>query len=96
MTKLEIISELLGEELHEFKNQAQRVEKVSHTLKDVKIKADSTEIKMLLQDFPNKQDQIQAKQKVLYKEIQVKLKKPRIIPNWLLDNPTHENKGVLK
>ncbi|WP_038529985.1 DUF6730 family protein [Formosa agariphila] len=84
MTKLEIISELLVEELQEFKNQAQRVEQVSKTLKDVRIKADSTEIILILQEFIKKQEHVQTLQKEQHNELFIKLKNARVIPNWLL------------
>ncbi|WP_066219575.1 DUF6730 family protein [Formosa haliotis] len=84
MTKLEIISELLVEELHEFKNQAQRVEQASKTLKDVRIKADSSEIIMILKEFLKKQEHVQTLQKEQHKELLERLKNARIIPNWLL------------
>ncbi|MDW5290927.1 DUF6730 family protein [Formosa sp. PL04] len=84
MTKLEIISELLVEELHEFKNQAQRVEQVSKILNDVRIKADTTEIILILQEFTKKQEQVQTLQKEQHKELLERLRNARVIPNWLL------------
>ncbi|MEC8682670.1 MAG: DUF6730 family protein, partial [Bacteroidota bacterium] len=48
MTKLEHLSELLVEELHSFKQEVNRLERIEKGLKSTSIKADSTQIEKMI------------------------------------------------
>lgn len=84
MTRLETISQLLVEELHTFKEQIDRLEKVSENLKDVIIKADSSTIEnMLNEHLETIKTQSKAQQTQL-QDLHKKVKSARLYPNWLI------------
>ena len=84
MTKLEILSELLVEELHSFKEEVNRLEKIEKSLKDTSIKADSTQIEKLIADHFRKLEVDQTAQQENREEILKIIKHSRTIPNWLI------------
>lgn len=84
MTKLEIISELLVEELHSFKEEVNRLEKIEKSLKDMSIKADSTQIEKLIAEHFRKLEVNQDDQQKNREEISKMIKHSRTIPNWLI------------
>lgn len=84
MTRLEILSELLVEELHSFKEEVNRLEKIEKSLKDTSIKADSTQIEKLIADHFRKLEVDQTAQQENREEILKIIKHSRTIPNWLI------------
>ena len=84
MTKLELLSELLVEELHSFKVEVNRLEKIEKSLKSTAIKADSTQIEKLIEEHLRKLHVDQTAQQGTREEILKKIKHSRVIPNWLI------------
>ncbi|MFD2826216.1 DUF6730 family protein [Leeuwenhoekiella polynyae] len=84
MTKLELISELLVEELHSFKQEVNRLERIEKNLKKTSIKADSTKIEKLIEVHLRKLHLEQTTQQENREEILKLIKHSRTIPNWLL------------
>ncbi|RXG14289.1 hypothetical protein DSM03_101406 [Leeuwenhoekiella aestuarii] len=84
MTKLEILSELLVEELHSFKEEVNRLEKIEKCIKDTSIKADSTQIEKLIEEHLRKLEVNQTAQQRNREEILRMIKHSRTIPNWLI------------
>tara|TARA_R110002020_G_scaffold404266_1_gene614326 strand:+ start:1785 stop:2099 length:315 start_codon:yes stop_codon:yes gene_type:complete len=84
MTKLEILSELLVEELHSFKEEVNRLEKIEKNLKSTAIKADSTQIEKLIAEHLRKLEVDQTAQQEKREEILRMIKYSRTIPNWLI------------
>jgi hypothetical protein len=84
MTLLETISQLLVEELETFKEQIDRLEKVSDNLKDVRIKADSSAIEKLLSEHLKIVIERSNEQQTQLENMHKKLKSARLYPNWLI------------
>lgn len=84
MTRLETISQLLVEELETFKEQIDRLEKVSENLKDVRIKADSSAIEKLLSEHLKIVIERSNEQQTQLENMHKKLKSARLYPNWLI------------
>ena len=84
MTKLELISELLVEELHSFKEEVNRLERIEKSLKSTAIHSDSTQIEKLVEEHLRNLHMDQTTQQENRKEILKRLKKSRTIPNWLI------------
>jgi hypothetical protein len=84
MTLLETISQLLVEELETFKEQIDRLEKVSENLKDVRIKADSSAIEKLLSEHLKIVIERSNEQQTQLENMHKKLKSARLYPNWLI------------
>tara|TARA_R110002012_G_scaffold253877_1_gene432929 strand:- start:30697 stop:31011 length:315 start_codon:yes stop_codon:yes gene_type:complete len=84
MTKLELISELLVEELHSFKEEVNRLERIEKSLKSTAIKADSTQIEKLVEEHLRNLHVDQTTQQENQEEILKRIKHARTIPNWLL------------
>ena len=84
MTKLELLSELLVEELHSFKEELNRLERIEKSLKSTAIQADSSQIEKLIEEHLKKLHINQTAQQENRKEILKRIKHSRTIPNWLL------------
>ncbi|MFD2826667.1 DUF6730 family protein [Leeuwenhoekiella polynyae] len=84
MTKLELISELLVEELYSFKEEVNSLEKIEKKLKSTAIKADSTQIEKLVEEHLRNLHLEQTTQQENQEEILKLTKHSRTIPNWLL------------
>lgn len=84
MTKLELISELLVEELHSFKQEVNRLEQIKKSLKSTAIQADSTQIEKLVEEHLKKLHIDKTAQQEDRKEILKRIKHSRTIPNWLI------------
>ena len=84
MTKLELISELLVEELHSFKEEVNRLERIEKSLKSTAIKADSTQIENLIEEHLRKLNAHQTAELENRKEILKLIRQSRTIPNWLI------------
>ena len=84
MTKLELLSELLVEELHSFKAEVNRLERIEKSLKSTAIKADSTQIEKLIEEHLRNLHVDQTAQQENRKELLKRIKHSRTIPNWLL------------
>jgi len=84
MTKLELLSELLVEELHSFKQEVTRLEQIEKNLKNTTIKADSTNIEKLIEEHLRKLNAHQTAEQNNKKELLKLVRHSRIIPNWLI------------
>ena len=84
MTKLEHLSELLVEELHLFKQEVNRLERIEQGLKRTSIRADSTQIEKIVDSHLKKLELHQISQQENRKELLSKIKRTRTIPNWLV------------
>ncbi len=84
MTKLELLSELLVEELHSFKEEVNRLERIEKSLKSTAIKADSTQIEKLIEEHLRKLNVHQTAELENRKEILKLIRQSRAIPNWLI------------
>ena len=84
MTRLEIISQLLVEELQTFKEQVDRLETISKNLNDVNIKADSSIIELLLREHLDILNKKSNEQQTQLEEMNKRLKSARLYPNWLI------------
>ncbi|MEC8684093.1 MAG: DUF6730 family protein [Bacteroidota bacterium] len=84
MTKLEQLSELLVEELHSFKQEVNRLERIEKGLKSTSIKADSTQIEKMIDSHLRKLKLDLISQQENRKELLRKIKYTRTIPNWLV------------
>ena len=84
MTKLEHLSELLVEELHSFKQEVNRLERIEKGLKSTSIKADSTQIEKMIDSHLRKLKLDLISQQENRKELLSKIKRTRTIPNWLI------------
>jgi hypothetical protein len=84
MTLLETISQLLVEELETFKEQIDRLEKVSENLKDVRIKADSSAIEKLLSEHLKIVIERSNEQQTQLENMHNRIKSAKLYPNWLI------------
>jgi len=84
MTKLELISELLVEELHSFKEEVNRLKRIEKSLKSTAIQADSTQIEKLVEEHLRKLHIDQTTQQEYREEMLKRIKHSRSIPNWLI------------
>ena len=84
MTKLEHLSELLVEELHSFKQEVNRLERIEKGLKSTSIKADSTQIEKMIDSHLRKLKLDLISQQENRKELLRKIKRTLTIPNWLV------------
>ncbi|MFD2826653.1 DUF6730 family protein [Leeuwenhoekiella polynyae] len=84
MTKLEHLSELLVEELHSFKQEVNRLERIEKNLKSTSIKADSNQVEKMINAYLRKLEMDQTTQQENRKELLRKIKNTRMIPNWLV------------
>lgn len=84
MTKLEIISQLLVEELQTFKEQVDRLETISKNLNDVNIKADSSVIEQLLREHLDITNKVSNEQRTQLEDMRNRIKSAGLYPNWLI------------
>ena len=84
MTKLELISELLVEELHTFREEVNRLEQLDKSLQSSKIKVDSTAIEELIVEHLRLLEIDQKNQKEQREEILKILKHSRSIKKTCL------------
>ena len=84
MTRLETISQLLVEELETFKEQIDRLEKVSENLKDVRVKADSSAIEKLLSEHWKIVIERSNEQQTQLENMHNRIKSAKLYPNWLI------------
>ena len=84
MTKLELISELLVEELHSFKQEVTRLEQIEISLKKTTITADSSYIEKLIEEHFKKLNAHQTAELENRKVILKLIRHSRTIPNWLI------------
>lgn len=84
MTKIELLSELLVEELHSFKQEVTRLEQIEKNLKKTTITADSTYIEKLIEEQLRKIIALQTAELNNKKELLKLVRQSRTIPNWLI------------
>ncbi|MGS2761826.1 DUF6730 family protein [Sinomicrobium sp. M5D2P9] len=84
MGKLEEIAELLTEEIHGFNVSIDRLEGLSEYLRDIKVKADATEVKHLLKEHLNKHQELQSHHDENLTEVYKAVKGTYRLPRWLV------------
>lgn len=84
MAKIDELTELLTEELNEFKISITKLEAVSKKIKDVKVFADTSNIEFLLKEHLKNEEWIVERQRKEIGEINNKIKKAKVIPKWLI------------
>lgn len=84
MAKLEEIAELLTEEIQEFNKSVHKLEQLSKNFKDIKVKADTTQINYLLERYFQQEEQVQSTHNEKLKEVRDKVDKAYILPRWLV------------
>ncbi len=84
MKKIDEFMELFTEEVTDFKESVSRLKEVSGHIKDVKVKADSSIIEILLEEHLNKQEQVFENIEDTAIEIERQLQKSKVFPKWYL------------
>ncbi len=82
MTKLEELTALLVDEINNFKNGVDKLEKINGYLKDTKIKMDLTNYKSMIEKHEQKMtSHIKAIER-FESHFENKIKQAKIYPNW--------------
>ncbi|RIV44680.1 DUF6730 family protein [Flagellimonas pelagia] len=84
MAKLDEIAELLTEEINGFEKSIGRLEKAHENLKNLPLRPDTTEIKVLLNDYGNNQKKIVEEQQKLMQKILHKVERSIMLPSWAI------------
>jgi len=84
MAKLDEIAELLTEEINGFEKSIGRLEKAHENLKNLPLRPDTTEIKVLLNDYGNNQKKIVEEQQKLMQRILHKVERSILLPSWAI------------
>jgi len=84
MAKIDELVALLTEELNEFKTNITRLEKQSEKIQDIKVVQDTSNIEYLLKEYLKEKKSAIERRRRDVEEINKKIKKARIIPNWLM------------
>ena len=84
MKKIDEIMELLTEEIDGFNRSISKLEDLSENLQNVKIKADTSNIRFQLKEFLRLQERTMYGHKVEVEEINKAVKRAKLTPKWLL------------
>ena len=84
MAKLDEIAELLTEEINGFEKSIGRLEKAHENLKNLPLRPETTEIKVLLNDYGNNQKKIVEEQQKLMQRILHKVERSILLPSWAI------------
>jgi hypothetical protein len=82
MTKLEELTTLLVNEINDFKNGVEKLEKFNDQLKETKIKMDLTKYKSMIETHQQKMESHLNVLKSFENRFDSKLKGAKIYPNW--------------
>ena len=83
MKKMEAMMELLTEEIEGFNKSIKKLEGLSENFKDIKVKADTSNIEYYMNDFLRKQEQTMSSYKENTAVMSQALKSARITPDWM-------------
>lgn len=83
MKKMEAMMELLTDEIEGFNKSIRKLEGLSENFKNLKVKADTSNIKYYVNEFLRKQEQVIEINKEQVTEIKQGIKSARVTPNWL-------------
>lgn len=84
MAKLEVLTELLVDELSEFKKDLNRLEDYSNQLQSLDLKLDNTELLSTFEDFKVKQVSLFEDQILTLEKFQSQLNTKNTYPKWLV------------
>ncbi len=84
MAKLDEITELITEEFDGFNKSATELKLIMEKLKGIEFKADTSDIEQLLKEHLKRQEKTINFQKREIQEINKKIKRARMTPNWLM------------
>lgn len=82
MTKLEELTALLVNELADFKNDVEKLEKINGQIKDMKIKMDLAEYKTIIESHQKQMTSCIKAMENFEKSFENKIKKAKIYPTW--------------
>ena len=82
MAKLEEVTSLLVDEIEEFKQSVEKLEKISTQLKNTKIQMDLMEFKSIMNEHEHKMEKHRNSIEYFDKQIEAKLKNAKIYPTW--------------
>ena len=82
MTKLEELTVLLVDELTDFKNDVEKLEKINGQIKDTKIKVDLTEYKTIIESHQRQMVSCIRNIESFENRFDCKLKQAKIYPTW--------------
>jgi len=82
MTKLEELTALLVNEINDFKNGVDKLEKINEYLKDTKIKIDLTKYKSMIEKHEQKMDSHTKAIERFESRFENKIKQAKIYPTW--------------
>ena len=82
MTKLEELSALLVNELHEFNKNIEKLDKINDQLKDTKIKMDVSEYKSIIEAHHKQMDILKNLIERFESRFNAKIDQAKIYPTW--------------
>tara|TARA_R110002033_G_scaffold109253_1_gene155342 strand:+ start:602 stop:868 length:267 start_codon:yes stop_codon:yes gene_type:complete len=82
MTKLEELTALLVNEINDFKNGVDKLEKINEYLKDTKIKMDLTKYKSIIEEHEQKMASHTKAIERFESRFENKIKQAKIYPTW--------------
>ena len=82
MTKLEKLTALLVNELNDFNNSVERLEKISEKINTTKIKMDVAEYKSIIEDHKKQMTMHKEMIEGFERRFNEKIEKAKIYPNW--------------
>lgn len=82
MTKLEQLTALMVNELTDFKNDVEKLEKINGQIKETKIKMDLTEYKTIIESHQKQMTSCIRAIKDFENRFENRIKKAKIYPNW--------------
>jgi len=74
--------ELLTDEINGFQNSIKRLEGISKGINEVKV--DTSKLEYHLKEHLRHQERVQSQNKITLNDINIKLKRAKLIPKWLL------------
>lgn len=84
MKKMDDIMELFMDEINGFQKSIEKLEVLSKSLNEIKVKADTSNMEWHLKENLKKQEIIHSESQLILREIDKKLKRAKLIPKWLL------------
>lgn len=82
MTKLEELTALMVNEINDFKNNLEKLDKINAQLRDTKIKMDLTEYKTTIESHQYKMASCIKEMERFENRFESKIKQAKIYPNW--------------
>ncbi len=82
MTKLEELTALLVNEINDFKNSVDKLEKINEQLKDTKLRMDLSDYKSMIKSHQQQMESHLNSMKNFENRFNSKIKKAKIYPTW--------------